>query len=1179
MPRMRKFWVNLTLWTIIIGFGLGVIIYFIPGGLQILGTNPNPQEEPALVVNGAKIAPAELDFALQSLIQQYRQLYQQIGSNFDDQLQGASGAYYQLQLRSQAADGLIRNQILKQEIAKRRISIPQTQVDLKFRQSYEQFLRTNQVTEERLLELLKNPRTQELFKQFFNLKTGTLNEFKNKLRSESEFELQQEKLKDAVVGQFNPTDAELLDSVEKNKQRYLSRIVGPVAPTDEELQAYFDQHKDKYAKEEVRASQIFIAVANDAPENQVQAARQKLEDVKKQLAKGTDFAELAKKYSEDESTKDQGGDLGYFAKGESRYSVAFDDAAFALAVGKVSDIVRTDEGLHLIKLADRRTQGLKEVKDQVQQDLSDELQEQRFQAWLKGARDQGVFPQTEEVHARHLLIKVAKDAPEDQVQAARRKIEDIQKQLAGGADFAELAKQFSEDTSNKAQGGDLGWFGHGRMVAEFDQAAFALKENQISDPVRTQFGFHLIQLVERRTVDTFKQEIEDDYTKEQLDKRFEDWVKQNTDSAKIEVKDDLLAAYRVEERAKDAPDTDSKLKLYDEALAAYEVARQNLVSDPYLGYYQSQLYRDKLHLLEEKEKSLGDQASEQDRQALKEQMDRTRKLAAESFLRSSYEAGDASAFEQMVELAPDNAELRVSYARFLLEQKDDDTQAYEQLKKAVELSPKYWQAQVLAADIQMMRGVYTAAVDHLKKVLEIVEAGSREQRDIRFKLGQAYLNLARQVDHDENLAQAQQVLQQLASEYTPTDQKRADVLSVLGDVYMEQGDFRQAEDSYREALKVTNRPEVEVKLGRAYLADKQLGSAEKSFQSVIARDVYNVDARTGLGDVYRAQGQNDKALENYRAALDLRADYTTKRDVAKKILELDPKDAKTRFKLAQLYLDQDIYDSAIEQYQAILASDPQSWQAQSGLGDAYIGKNDYAQAKDHFKSAVVLNAPSDQQVRIYQRILEAEQDLVGADNPLGPDGQEAMLRLADLYLKQGSVDKAKEQLKRLQSDYADYQPNRVAELQSLAEGKTLPGEAVEDQGRTHIQPGESHPPYNSVPPTSGWHQGSDAEWGIHPEPIPNEIQIHNLEHGGVLIQYVPSADKALVDQLTAFVTRLREQPKYCKLILAPYPNLDKTIALTAWTRILKLEAYDENQLVGFIDAWIEKGPEKNIACH
>lgn len=1182
MPRAqhgRKLWVNIVLWGTIIGFGLGVIIYFIPGGFQILDTNPDQAQDVALIVNGDKIFQSEVDFALQSLLEQYRQLYQQIQSNFDEQLQGASGAYYQLQLRSQAVDGLIRNQILRQEIRKRKISVPQTQVDLRFRERYEQFLRTNQVTEQRLIELLQNPEIQERFRQFFNLRTGTLGEFKNTLRSAVEFELQQERLKDAVVGQLTPTDKDLLDFVSENKQRYLSRLIGAVVPTDEELQAYFEQYKDEYAKEEVKASHIFLSLAYDPPDVELQAARQKLEDLRKQLSKGSDFAELAKEYSEDQTTREAGGDLGYIVKGESRYGSEFEDAAFALDVGKVSDVVRTQQGLHLIKVTDRRTKGFDDVRDQLKQDLSEELENQRFEAWLKAAQEQGVFPQSDEVHARHILIKVSSTASEEEVQAARQKIEEIQKQLTEGADFAELAKQYSEDASNNAQGGDLGWFGQGRMVDEFDQAAFALQEGQISGPVRTQFGFHLIQLLERRKTDAIKQEVKDAYDQEQTDKRYEDWVKQSTDSAQIEIQDELLAAYRLEERARMEQDPGAKRELFDEALTAYGKVRQNLEIDPYLGYYESQLYQEKLELLEEKEKNLGEGATEQERQALKDQMDSTRKLTVESFLKSSYGERDASTFEQMVKLAPDNADLRVAYARFLLEQKDDDDGAYEQLKKAVELNPSYWQAQVLAADIQTMRGIYTSVIEHLKKALELVAAGSREQRDIRFKLGQAYLNLARQIDRDENLAQAEQVLTQLKNEYNETDQKRAEVLSVLGDVYMEQGSYPQAQEAYREALKVTNRLETEVKLGRAYFIDKQLDQAEKSFQSVAARDVYNVNARIGLGDVYRAKGQNDKALENYRTALDLRADSATRRDIAKKILELDPNDTKTRFRLAQLYLDGGAYSSALEQYQAILSTDPESWQAQSGLGDAYLGLNEYGQAKDHYRSALLLQVPSDQQVRLWQKVLEAEQGAVGGVlNPLGPDGQEAILQLADLYIKQGSAEKAKEQLKMLQSDYPDYQPRRVAELMALAEGKALPGEAVEDQGREHIQPGQSHPPYNSKPPTSGWHLGSTAEWGVHQEPIPDELQIHNLEHGGVFIQYEPNVDQAVMEQLTALVTRLREQPKYCKLILAPYPTLDKPIALTAWTRILKLDTFDENRVVGFIDAWIEKGPEKNIPC-
>lgn len=107
------------------------------------------------------------------------------------------------------------------------------------------------------------------------------------------------------------------------------------------------------------------------------------------------------------------------------------------------------------------------------------------------------FQRQEEVRASHILVKVAKDAPQEDVDTAKAKIEDIRKKITGGLSFADAAKKFSEGPSGPT-GGDLGWFGRGRMVPAFEETAFTLKPGQVSAPVRTEFGWHIIKLEERR---------------------------------------------------------------------------------------------------------------------------------------------------------------------------------------------------------------------------------------------------------------------------------------------------------------------------------------------------------------------------------------------------------------------------------------------------------------------------------------------------------------------------------------------------------------------------------------------------------------------------------------------------------------------------------------------------------
>ena len=128
--------------------------------------------------------------------------------------------------------------------------------------------------------------------------------------------------------------------------------------------------------------------------------------------------------------------------------------------------------------------------------------------------------------------------------------------------------------------------------------------------------------------------------------------------------------------------------------------------------------------------------------------------------------------------------------------------------------------------------------------------------------------------------------------------------------------------------------------------------------------------------------------------------------------------------------------------------------------------------------------------------------------------------------------------------------------------RPLPGHAIVDLGNEHITYPETAT-YNSTPPTSGAHYESLASWGIHSEPIPNELQVHNLEDGGVLVQYsCPDGCPTTVAQLSRIVEAYGSY-----VILAPYRNMDRYIALTAWGRMDALDEVDETRITKFIETY------------
>ncbi|MBI4212896.1 MAG: DUF3105 domain-containing protein [Chloroflexi bacterium] len=151
----------------------------------------------------------------------------------------------------------------------------------------------------------------------------------------------------------------------------------------------------------------------------------------------------------------------------------------------------------------------------------------------------------------------------------------------------------------------------------------------------------------------------------------------------------------------------------------------------------------------------------------------------------------------------------------------------------------------------------------------------------------------------------------------------------------------------------------------------------------------------------------------------------------------------------------------------------------------------------------------------------------------------------------------------------------------VASTRGLPGRSVALQGTDHIGKGVAHIAYNSTPPTSGPHWNIAGEgpvaWGIYDAPIPNEAQIHNLEHGGIMIQYNCSDCPELKQQLEDFYNRYVPThriplfPNSSKIIVAPYPDMPSRVALTAWGRIDTLDAFDEERIIKFIEAFRDKG--------
>lgn len=291
-------------------------------------------------------------------------------------------------------------------------------------------------------------------------------------------------------------------------------VVNKVQITESEVDNFLAANGAAMASQpELDLAQILIRIPENATPEQIAQRRARADEALQQLRTGADFARVAATYS-DASDALKGGDMGW--RSPDRLPQLFVDAVAQRQDGEIS-VVKSANGFHILKLLGRRSAA----------------------AGNNGA----AMPAVTETHVRHILIKVNQVVPANE---ARRKLVELKERLDHkAATFEELARLYSNDGS-AAKGGDLGWVYPGDTVPEFEKAMNALQPGQISDPVETPFGFHLIQVLERKTDDMSKERqrtlAKQALRERKIDEATEEWLRQLRDRTYVEYRNDELAA-------------------------------------------------------------------------------------------------------------------------------------------------------------------------------------------------------------------------------------------------------------------------------------------------------------------------------------------------------------------------------------------------------------------------------------------------------------------------------------------------------------------------------------------------------------------------------------------------------------------------------------------------------------
>ncbi|MFU8816964.1 MAG: peptidylprolyl isomerase [Pseudomonadales bacterium] len=253
--------------------------------------------------------------------------------------------------------------------------------------------------------------------------------------------------------------------------------------------------------DEYRVGHILLSVAEDASSAAVRAARERAEDIVAQLRDGASFREMAIAQSS-ASTALEGGDLGWRKAGE--LPTLFAEQVLELKPGDTADPIQAGSGIHIVQLLD-----------------------------VRGASTQSQL----QAHSRHILVQPSQIRTDDETEAL---IRDIHAQLVDGGDFAQLARQHSQDPGSALNGGDLGWTSGDEFVPEFREALAATPTGGVSEPFQTQYGWHILEVLDRR-----EQDMSDEARRNmalqilhqrRFEEELEEWQKELRDEAFVEVR-------------------------------------------------------------------------------------------------------------------------------------------------------------------------------------------------------------------------------------------------------------------------------------------------------------------------------------------------------------------------------------------------------------------------------------------------------------------------------------------------------------------------------------------------------------------------------------------------------------------------------------------------------------------